>query len=90
MIFDEKTHKVKWWLINKREAVAYIDFLEEERYRHDNATEYCDWCIAIHGNKRGTYDKATVELWQSAVLRHQEDTEGIDTLIQEVKHWHQI
>ena len=34
MEFDEKTHKVKWWLMNKDQAVAFLVFLESEKIRH--------------------------------------------------------
>lgn len=34
MEFDEKTHKVKWWLLNKDEARAFLLFLESEKIRH--------------------------------------------------------
>jgi len=34
MEFDEKTHKVKWWLMNKDQAIAFLIFLESEKIRH--------------------------------------------------------
>ncbi len=34
MDFDGKTHKVKWWLLNKDEATAFLLFLESEKIRH--------------------------------------------------------
>lgn len=34
MEFDEKTHKVKWELMNKDEARAFLLFLESEKIRH--------------------------------------------------------
>lgn len=34
MEFNEKTHKVKWWLMNKDEARAFLIFLESEKIRH--------------------------------------------------------
>jgi len=34
MKFDEKTHKVDWWLLNKDEARAFLLFLESEKIRH--------------------------------------------------------
>ena len=34
MKFDEKTHKVDWWLLSKDEARAFLLFLESEKIRH--------------------------------------------------------
>ena len=34
MQFDSKSHKVKWWLINKDQAIAFLLFLESEKIRH--------------------------------------------------------
>ncbi len=33
MDFD-KSHKVKWWLMNKDQAIAFLIFLESEKIRH--------------------------------------------------------
>ncbi len=69
MEFDE-SHKVKHWLLEDREeARAFIDFLETERERHD---------------KERRYSGAMVRLWQSQVLRHEEDIEGIDISTKDV------
>lgn len=71
MEFDSKTHKVKHQLLTDKDEVrAFIDFLLRERRRHV---------------KEGKYSRALVELWESQVIRHIEDIEGIDNSIQEVK-----
>ena len=86
LIFDEKTHKVKHWLLeDKEEARAFIDFLVIEMRRHLEEAENSKQCVFLLKGGKGAYAKAIIELWQSQVLRHAEDIESINASIKEVK-----
>jgi len=85
MEFDEITHKVKWWLLEKGDvATAYIPFLLKERKRHISARR------KSRKEARQAESLLSCLLWKSEVERQKESVDEIDTLIQEVKHWHQI
>lgn len=90
MKFD-KYYKVEWWTVNKSQAEAFIRFLDMERDRHSRNIDEAENIIESEEWWKKSPDlNATVELWESAVKRHQKDIEDIDVLIKSVKHWFEI
>ena len=81
MKFDTQ-HKVLMDSISEDEAKMYICFLSDERARHEDEIEECNRVIHGLGYWRPSYWSASVEFWQSAVQRHEEDIMDIDELIE--------
>ena len=71
-----KDHKVDIKTLNIFNARGYINFLQKERERHENDGATC-----------GTYIielLTEIDLWKSAIKRHQGDVKDIDKLIKQV------
>ena len=88
--FGKKTDKVEnIGILTKEEVEAYVDFLETEKNRHLFNITQCwkemDLITVYPVNKE--YDKATNALWKSAIRRHKKDIEGIDHLVETLRHF---
>ena len=87
----KKNNKLDWSNITINQAEAFIEFLEIERKRHQYAiVEARDIIYAEEWWKRSPDLDATVELWNTAIKRHEIDIEDIEHLIIMVKHWYEI
>jgi len=81
-----KNHKVILDTLNKIEAKAFVAFLAGEKVRHQMNIYECGDYIEKHRRKGNTeFDRASIQFWQSEVLRHQDDISGIDALIIKVR-----
>ena len=80
--FDE-AHKLIWTEITSQEARLYINFLRREIGRHEREAEFSQLL-------RDIVDKFSAELEESAVWRHEEDIEEINSLISKVKEYFRL
>ena len=76
MIFDED-HKVICSTLTKEEARAFIDFLGDEVKRHKKCIEEADfmWCMR----------PVISEIYESALVRHEEDIVNTTKKMERVK-----
>jgi len=75
-----------WHLLTKDEAGAYVDFLKDERVRHQREIKRSIRLIKF-GWFRMVHHKARIRLEASAIRRHKKDILEIDCLIEMVSHW---
>lgn len=97
IIFGENNKVENIGILTGEEAQAYVYFLKEERKRHieniDEATKIIRGAKDPHsiltriGKK---FVNACVELWQSAIKRHEEDIKAIDVLVTTLKGFYGI
>jgi len=82
MNFDAATHKVIVSTLNEDEKKQFIDFLREERQRHQRDIEMCE--LRIKGCKYlGQLAKA--RFYESAIKRHAIDVVEMNELVEELK-----
>lgn len=89
MQFDEN-HKVKWWLISKEEARAFVEFLGKENLRHAENIQDAEEEAFGYSRQKNLFNNAMVEFYRSEIKRHEEDIEQIDILIGQVKNWFKL
>lgn len=91
--FDKDTHKVEnIGILEKEEAEAYIQFLYDEKFRHEDDIGWSQDIIdniEFHGIF-GVQEKALMELWKSAIRRHEEDIKAIDVLVKTLKGFYNL
>ena len=82
MNFDTATHKVLPETMNEDEKKQFVDFLREERQRHQRDIEMCE--LRIKGCKYlGQLAKA--QFYQSAIKRHVIDITELNELVEQSK-----
>lgn len=87
MEFD-KNHKAKLETIeNEVQAKAYCNFLAQERIRHLNTLNSCRIRIKIYGvdETPGEFYETLTKLWNSEVLRQQEEIDKLDNRARRIK-----
>ena len=85
MEFDNE-HKAIWKKLNQEEARAFLDFLAEEKARHQSEVSELNYTIVKH--KDGDdYNRALIELYKSEIIRHEDDVIDIEILIEVVRKW---
>lgn len=87
MKFDGKTHKVEISSLTADEAKVFVNFLEGEKIRHEENIWSAERDITYY-SQRG--NETMIEFDKSAILRHQEDIEQIDILLETTKHWFEL
>jgi len=85
MKFDTRTHKAIIETLNGEEVGAYIDFLTGEIARHEDAI--CDAydCIVLCERDGYVRRKALIKLYESAIVRHQEDIRSSEECIRKAR-----
>lgn len=77
-------HKVLLDTLDELEAGVYVSFLEAEISRHRDAVDMCKLDIEIF-DSRDRCDKVYCQFLKSAIMRHNEDIESSQELIETVK-----
>jgi hypothetical protein len=89
MIFDEQGICVLESIIHPNECDAYMDFLDDERWRHhdalDEAKHQIEATRAPQDGDSEPYDAAFTAFYQSAATRHQQDIDAIDRLLPRIE-----
>ena len=82
MWFD-KENKVIIETLNKVEAKAFIDFLQEEEERHIDCVY--DALGKVREESNNEYWGARNKFWESEIARHKDDVSDIKALIEKVR-----
>jgi len=85
MIFNTDTHKVIIETLDGEEIEAYIDFLTGEIARHEEAIDDAyDYIVLCERDGYGRR-KALIKLYESAIIRHQEDIKSSEECIKRAR-----
>jgi len=78
-------HKVNEDTLDKAEAEAFIDFLQDERCRHRQEIIKAQKAILEQRITISEYSQAMIKFLESQIIRHEEDIAGIIKTVDKVK-----